>query len=371
MLRKYRNQLLIGLLLIFVIYAGLLLFADGQGYFETEGLLEALRNFAWWLVVPTILLQMMVIFFRFVEWHYYLGVVDARDKISLSDSLIIFVSVFTMVLSPGKAAELLKVVFLKAKTGIALTRSAPIPIAERVVDGLAVVVIMTLTLLFAGNQLNLGTYGGVDYNLLSRTVVFSSAFLLLGGLVVIQIEPLARLCLTILKHIPFLGRLYQPLTDFYESSREIFSLRHVIPMTMVGLGVYIPSIIGFVVILYGLGLEVTWQLVLQAAFILGATSAIGAFSFVPNGAGVTELTATGMLLALVAPLQPELTPTVAVAAALLQSFFHKWFRVFLGLGVGIVFRNRLFSEDLENIFAEAEAFEQRKRAIPQAQPEPS
>jgi len=361
-MRKYRNQIFIGLIIVVGIYIVILLFAESQGYFsQSEGILEQLSRFSWPLIPVLILAQTLVIIFRFVEWHYYLGVIGARRKLSLLDSVAIFVSMFTMVVSPGKAAEVLKSVLLKAKTAVPIVRSAPIVIAERVVDGLAVILIMVLTLLIGGKQLSLGTYNGVDYNLLSRTIIFSSALVIAAGLIIIQIKSLAYFCLNLLTHVPLVRRAYQPLVGFYESSRQIFSLRHVVPMTIVGSGVYLSSSLGFVVILYGFGLEITTQLLLQAMFIVGIASAVGALSFVPNGAGVTEISNIGMLLALVAPLNPEMTPAVAAAAALMQGFFHKWFRVLVGLGVAIIFRKRLFDENLQAVLMDYEAHKQKKK----------
>lgn len=349
-MRKYRNQIIMGVLLVIGLYAGLLIFADSQGYFSTDGLLDAFRTFDWRVVPFVIVCQLGAAGFRFVEWHYYLGVVDARNKISFWDSLILQISSFTMVITPGKAGELAKSVVLKAKTGVPIARSAPIAIAERVVDGIAVLALMSVTLLIAGDTLNLGD----QYADFSRLLIFTSTGLIIAGLIVVQIRPLAYLFLRILGYIPLLKRLKNPLTEFYESSREVFQLRHVIPMSIVGIGVYASSTAGFVLILWGFGLEVTGQLILQTAFILGVASAIGAFSFVPNGAGVTEVSNVAMLLALVAPIQPMVTPVLAAAIALLQGFFHKWFRVVLGFVVALIFRKRLFSGDLEMLFQQLE-----------------
>ncbi|MEM9951932.1 MAG: lysylphosphatidylglycerol synthase transmembrane domain-containing protein [Chloroflexota bacterium] len=365
-MRKYRNQILLGILIALGIYIGLLLFADNQSQLEAGGasIIETVQSFPLWLIPVLILAQTFVIFFRFLEWHYYLGVIEARDKVSLMDSLIIFVASFTMVVSPGKAAELLKSVMLKLRSsavsddpnyeGVPIARSAPIVIAERVVDGIAVIILMTVTLLLAGDQLNLGTYQGIDYGALSRTAIYLSSGAIITGLIVIQIQPLAYFCLNILGYIPLIKRLQQPLTDFYESSREIFALHHVLIVSLIGVGVYSSSAAGFVAVLYGLGLEITWQLVLQALFIVGVSSVIGAVSLVPNGAGVTEVSNTGMLLALVAPIQPVVTFAVAGAAALIQGFFHKWFRVLVGLIVAFLYRNRLFGDGLEAELGEIE-----------------
>lgn len=354
-MQKYRTQIFFGIILTLAIYIGLLLFGDSQGYLNIDGIWEKIQDFPFYLIFVVVACQLLVILFRFIEWHYYLGVIDARDRISLLDSLIIFVASFTMVVSPGKGGELIKSVLLKMKTrrtntdghtvdGIPVAKSAPIILAERVVDGIAVIILMTITLLLAGDQLNLGIYDGSDYAEFSRLLILLPALLIITGLIIIQIRPLAYFFLNLLGYIPILKRLHDPLIQFYESSREIFALRHVIPMSLVGVCVYLASGAGFVTILYGFGLSITWQFVLQALFILGIASAIGALSLVPNGAGVTEISNMGMLLALVAPIQPIVTLPLAAAAALLQGFFHKWFRVILGLTVAVVFRKRLFGE---------------------------
>lgn len=357
-MKKYTNQILVGLLLIVTIYILFLFVADNQLQVQGDAsIAETLVQFNGWLLPALILTQVMVLFFRCVTWVYWMRVIEANDKISLFDSLVLFIASFTMVVSPGKAAEVLKAVLLKTKTGIPIARSVPVVLAERIIDGLAVILIMAGTLWLAGDQLNLGSYGDVDYGALSRFITYSSLIAIIGGLIVVQIRPLAYFCLGLVGRLPLIHRLQEPLTTFYESSREIFQLRHVIPMAGVGLGVYLPSALTLVLVLYGFGVEITWAVCVQATFIVGVTSAIGALSFVPNGAGITEVSTVGMLLAFVAPANPAITPAVAAAASLLQGFFHKWFRVLVGLIVAIVFRERLFSDAFKE---EVEAFSQSK-----------
>lgn len=350
-MRKYRNRILIGFIVGFVIYLGLLLFADAEGL--TQDLIAQLQVYPWLLIVPVILQKFVSWFFRFLEWHYYLGVVQARDKISLFDSAILFVSGFTMAVSPGKVAEMLKTVVLKNKTGVPIAASAPVVIAERVVDGLAVIILSFIALLLAGDGIDLGPY---------RPLIFISTGLLVAGLVVVQIRPLAYFALSILAHVPVVRRLHGWLVDFYNSSYEIFKLKHVIPTTGFGMIASLGDAIGFVIILAGFGLEVTWLLFLQAMVIVCLSSAIGALSGVPNGAGITEISVSAMLTIIVATTNPLVTPAVAAAAALIEGFFHKWFRVFVGLGVAVIFRHRLFTSDMEATIAEMEQERQQRRA---------
>lgn len=358
--RKYRNQIFLGVMLILGIYIALLLLLDNQGKLtDADGVLQLLQNYPIVYVIPVLICQLFVILFRFIEWHYYIGVIGAKGKISVADSAVIHISGFTMVVSPGKAAELLKAVFLKAKTGIPIAKGMPVIIAERIVDGIAVIVIMAMTLVLAGDSLYLG-----DYDSISRLIIFSSSALIVFGLIVIQIQSLAYFFLNLIQYIPLVNRLHQPLILFYESSREVFKLKHVLPMSLIGVGVYASSAIGFVFVLLGLGFDLSWQLFLQATFILGVTSAIAALSFVPNGAGIAEASNTVMLTAVVGAVNPLMTVAVATTAAIIQGFFHKWFRVIVGLAVAVIFRKRLFNENVEHELAELEHNEQPEMSQP-------
>ncbi len=344
---KYRNRILIGFGIGFVIYVGLLVVVN------TDDLIRNLRIYPWALLIPVILLKFGSWFFRFLEWHYFLGVIEAQDKIKLFDSVVLFISGFTMAVSPGKVAEVLKAVILKNKTGVPIAKSAPVVIAERVVDGMAVIILAFAALFLAADQMQLGDY---------RLLIYVSAGLLVFGLVAVRIRPLAYWVLAIIGKLPLVKRAYEPLAAFYESSYEIFRPRHMLPTTLFGMVAALGDALGFVIILSGFGLEITWLLFLQAVVIVSLSSAIGALSGVPNGAGVTEISVSAMLMIIVGPQNPLITPTVAATAALIEGFFHKWFRVFVGLAVAVIFRKRLFSADLETTLAEMEQQQLQKQA---------
>jgi uncharacterized protein (TIRG00374 family) len=347
-MRQYRNRLLVGFALVFVIYVALLLIVN------TEELVIHLRAYPWPLFVPVILLKLVAWVLRFSQWQYYLGVIEAKEKISTFDSLVIFLSGFAMAVSPGKIAEVLKSVILKVKTGIPVARSAPVVLAERVVDGVAVVIVVFLVLLFGGDSIHLGGYG---------ILILISGVLLTIGLIAVQIRPLAYFLLGSCAKLPLVNRLHHPLVDFYESSQEILSLRHVIPTTIMGSVAHLVDAFGFTIVLAGFGLDITWTLFLQVTVIVGLAAAVGALSGLPNGAGVTEVSTSATLLAIVAPQNPEITQSAAFAAALIEGFFHKWFRVFVGMLVAIVFRRRLFPPTLESAIEEMEIERKQQRAL--------
>jgi hypothetical protein len=348
-MQKYRNQIIWGLILSLAIYVGALILFDSQGQF-TEGVGEALRGFPWWMLLPITLVQSGAFVTRFLLWQYYMGVIGARERLSLRDSAIIFVAGFVMVVSPGKAAELLKAVLVKVKSGVPVARTVPVVLAERVNDGIAVLILLAATLILAGSQLALDP----ATEALSRAIIFGSTALIAAGLVAVQVRPLGEFILSIIDRLPLIKRAGGWFRELYESSREVFKLRHVGFTLIYGVGTYLFTAATFVLILWAFGISPTLTVILQATFIVGIGSAIGALSFIPNGAGITEISQGAMLLAIVAPANPELTIGVAAAAALMEGFFHKWLRVVVGLVVVIIWRDELFTTSVEGALAEAE-----------------
>lgn len=366
-MQRLQRQIILGIIAIVGLYIAFLIAADSQSQMGTDGIVAALASFNWRFLPLLIGLQSLLIALRFLGWQYYLGVLGARRKISLLDSFVIYASCFTMVISPAKLAEVLKSVLLKAKTDTPIARSMPIVFAERVIDGLAVLILMVVMLWLGGESLQLGTYQGIDYLAITQGIVYGSAALISLGLVIVQIRPLAMLALAVIARLPLIKRLHDPLATLYESSREIFHPRHLLPTLLIGLGVYLSSALCFYAIFLGFGFDPSWTLLLQATFITGVSAAVGAVSLVPNGAGVTETSNTLLLMAMMAPDHPMMTLGLAAALALLQGFFHKWYRVLVGLVVALIFRHRLISrQEVVCILEEAQAEAQHApRVAPQ------
>lgn len=346
-MQKYRNRLIAGFAIAILIYAVYLFIAETR---TEDSAFPYIRAFPSLLLLPLVLLQFAAFFFRWLEWHYYLGVIGTQDKISVFDSMVLQVSSFTMAVSPGKAGELLKSVILKAKTGTDISKSAPVVLAERVVDGIAVILMLALAVIAGGDATELQAW--------QRNSIIGSAVVLAVGLIVVQIQPLAYLFLDLLPHIPLMRRMHGGLVDFYESSREVFHLRHVLPMIVVGFGVYGCSAMTMFIIILGFGEQPSITLFLQSVIIAGVSAAVGALSGSPNGAGATEGSTQWIMITTYG-----FGTGAALAVALMHSFFNKWFRVFLGMIVGAIFRNRLFVPTLDDELAAVEAAHNKQQAV--------
>jgi hypothetical protein len=129
-----RRRLLLSILLAVVVFGGLLAYGDARR------MSSSLHDFRWELVPLLLLLSLGNYLLRFAKWHYYVRQVGERD-VSVRDNLLVFFSGLGMVITPGKVGEWVKSYFLKEMHATPVTRSAPILLAERLTDALALLII--------------------------------------------------------------------------------------------------------------------------------------------------------------------------------------------------------------------------------------
>lgn len=316
MFRQVRGKILLSLIFGVLVVAGLSIVAD------VRKLGEALRGFNWALLPAILGLTLFNYALRFLKWQYYLRLIGVRD-LGARDSAGIFFSAFTMVMTPGKVGELLKSYLLRRVAGVPIARSAPLILAERMTDGLAMVVL-------AATGLALIPSG---WPILVLTLVAA-----LGGTLIIQHRPTAERVLALGERIGPLAKRVHHLREFHESSYEILRPRPFALAVLCGLVSWTGECLAFYLVLRGLGLPHSWTLVIAATSILALATLIGSASMLPGGLGVADASIAGLLLtALPAAL---ITREVAVAASLLIRFATLWFGVALGAAVVLLFWRR-------------------------------
>lgn len=310
---RLRTKVLISLAFGVVVIAGISFYAD------LPRLLQALRFFPWALLPAILGLTLLNYSLRFVKWDYYLHCLDLR--VPRLVSLKIFVAGLSMAITPGKVGELLKAYLLKQYNGTPMSRTAPVIMAERLTDGLAM-------LLLAGGGLAL--YGIGWQGLLA---ILLAAIALIG---IIQYRPLALTLLGWGERLPIARRFAQELHNFYESAYVLLRWRPLTLAVLIGLVSWSGECFAFYLVLLGLGLPGTWILLIQAAFILATSTLIGSVTGLPGGLGSADLSILGLMYALVTR-----STTVAGAATLLIRFCTLWFGVSIGVAGLLLFRRSL------------------------------
>jgi len=318
-----RRRLLAGLVLGFVVALGLALFSDiRQVGFH-------LAAFSWSLA-PLILAGTLFNYsLRFIKWHFYLGLIGAHN-LSPQKSAQLFTAGFPLAVTPGKVGEALKGVWLNRETGIPVARGVTVVVAERISDGLAVLLLSTL--------------GVIAYPRYwpAFAIVLT---LLVAGIILSQIRPAALWALDTAGRLPLLKHISHHLREFYEGAYTLFQPRATLIAVGLGTVAWLGEGMAMYLVLLGLGVSAGWHTFSMAVFTLSFSTVIGAVSTLPGGLGAVEVSMSGMLLLLLG-----LPTSTATAATLIIRFATLWFGVALGLTTW------LFSKDL--LLLEPAALEQ-------------
>lgn len=291
-----------------VVIAGVVVFAGFSVYADVSELGSRLAGFGWWAFAAALGLAGLNYCIRVFRWELYLR---ARGiSVPLGTSALIFLSGFALAVTPGKLGELIKSYLLRESAGVPMARSAPIVVAERVTDLLALLI--------------LGVIGVALYGVATSMVAAAGA-MIVGGLVVLSWPRLARGVIGVVCRPRPLARFAGPLLVFHGGLVELMRPWPLAWSTLLGVVAWLCECLGFALIISAFpGTDVPVGL---ATLIYAATTVAGALSFLPGGLLVTEAT---MTLFLVQSSRGVDEPT-AVAATILTRLATLWFAVVIGL----------------------------------------
>jgi uncharacterized protein (TIRG00374 family) len=311
---RLSRNLIAGLIFGFIVVLGLILLGDLQQVGSQ------FIGFQWKLYPLVILLTLFNYTLRGVKFHYYLLHIGA-DDIKNIDVYRIFVAGFPLAVTPGKIGEALKGVWIKHLAGSSAAKGISVVVAERISDGFAALI--------------LSIFGVIAYP--QYWPLFTAVFLLLAGIVALsQFRSLVFFLITAVDRIKILSNFIKGLQDFYEGSYVLFKPVPTIIAISLGTFSWLGEGIGFYIILIGLGITPSLQVLAIAVFVLSFSTIVGAISTLPGGLGAAEASISGMLILLLGT-----SPDVAAAATLLIRFATLWFGVTLGLITWIFSRDLL------------------------------
>ena len=307
------RRLIPGLLFGLLVFAGLILVGD------IRQISDEVRGFPW-LIIPLVLgLTLWNYILRFIKWHYFLGQVGVH-QLPVLESARLFVAGFPLAVTPGKIGETLKGVWLNQLTGIPTARGVSVVLAERISDGLALLI--------------LSTVGVIAYRRYWPAFAIVLG-LLLGVVIISQIRPLSEYLLGIGVRLPLVNRFAHSVNEFYEGSSTLFRPWTTFISVSLGTISWLAEGIGFYFILIGFGVAPGISTLSIAIFVLSFSTVIGAISALPGGLLATDASIIGMLVLLL-----DMDANTAAAATLLIRFATLWF----GVGLGLI--TWLFSRDL-------------------------
>jgi glycosyltransferase 2 family protein len=278
---------------VFVVYTG----------YQTVGRsVEAFRwsGFGWALALASLNYVL-----RFGKWEFYLRALKV-PRIPVVDNFLIFLSGFVLTVTPGKVGEMFKSAVLERTYGVPTHLTAPIVVAERLTDVIAVVALILLG--------SASLPGGMIWALLG-------AFAVVVGLACIYWDAPVTWILTKLQATRA-APVTPKLREAYTRLRHIASPRLLLVPTLL-------SCVGWGCEGYALGLilDAFGASVpkIQAAFFYATSTLAGALVPVPGGLGVTEGIMQQQLLRLAA-----MDQGAATTAMLLIRIATLWWAVMVG-----------------------------------------
>ncbi|MDN5272251.1 lysylphosphatidylglycerol synthase transmembrane domain-containing protein [Chloroflexus sp. MS-CIW-1] len=273
-----------------------------------------------WVLLPLILIGTVINYWlRWLKWDYYLRYLKLDRDIDRSTSGLIFTAGLVMSVTPGKMGEVLKSFLLRQRNGTPISRSAPIVLAERLTDGIAMLLLMGL---------------GLTLYPPARPLFVILVLLTIIGIMIVQRQTLALAIIRMIARLPLGQRLAPRLETIYTTTAQLLHWRILLISTMISVISWGFECLAFFWVLMGVGSIPSWLLLLQATFIFAASTLFGLVSFLPGGLGASEVSSVGLLLALVG-----LSASAATTATIVIRFCTLWFGVLLGV-VALAWLNR-------------------------------
>lgn len=277
----------------------------------------SLSNFAWHTVPVILGFTVLNYVLRWLKWDLYLRHLNLGANVSRGDSALMFTAGMVMAVTPGKIGEVLKSYLLRRINQTPISISAPIVVAERMTDGIAMLLLMGVGLTLYPPAAPL------FWALVGATVL---------GIVLIQSTKTVNWMLSLVAHT----RFAQPLQNAYQSSRTLLGWRLLSSITLISVVSWFFECIAFMYVLEGLGITPSLVVLQQSTFIFAASTLFGLVSLLPGGLGVSEASSTGLLVWMI-----PMSTAAAAAATMLIRFGTLWFGVLLGV-VALAWFNRRY-----------------------------
>lgn len=284
------------------------MFAGFSIYADVKELGARLGGFGWWAFAAALGLAGFNYAVRLARWSLYLLVCEIRVPFRIS--ALTFFSGFALAVTPGKLGELIKSYLLRESSGVPMTRSAPIVIAERVADLVALLVLAVI---------GVALYG------VAQEMAIAGAAVIAAGLVVLSWPRLARAVIRLITWPRFARGLADKLLEMYDGLVLLLRPRPLAWATGLAVVAWLAECLGFALILSAFpGVDVPVGL---ATLIYAVTTIAGALSFLPGGLLVTEATMTLLLV----QSARGMDQATAVAATILTRLATLWFAVLIGI----------------------------------------
>jgi glycosyltransferase 2 family protein len=261
------KKLLLAVLLVFVIVGLVGIYGD----FREVG--SSLREFDWRLLPLALLISALSYLARGLRWHLLLSRVSDRS-IDVGRNAMLYTASLVGIVTPAKAGEVTRAYYARESFGVPISRTGPVLLSERLMDGVAMVMLAGLGLYLYETRL---------------IVIWFAVVIGLALLVFLMRSPrVLNFVVGVMQKLPGASNEADHKHEFVKTSSDVFSPAALFPS--LGLAVVIwgtQALVYFVVIL-GVGESIELLTLVKALFIYPMAMLIGTISLLPIGLGTTD-----------------------------------------------------------------------------------
>lgn len=296
------RNVVLGVLLGVAVYAALAVYGD------VSSVAAGMAAFGWGAFGLALVLAAANYVLRFVKWEIYrrhLGI-----AIPAGESFAIYLAGFSMSVTPAKLGEVLKSFLMKERYGVPVATSAPMVLADRLTDLIALLLLLAFgTLAFGRGALLLAGGGAI----------------VAAIVVAVGIRGVGERVAGALGRLPILRRRASSIAEMFRSAHTLCRIPNLPAPTALSVAAWFAECVAFHVVVNGFpGVEVGLA---TSVFVYSAATVAGAIAMVPGGVGIAEGGLTGLLLLL----EPTIGPGTAAANTILVRLATLWFAVAVGL----------------------------------------
>lgn len=219
-------------------------------------------------------------FIKYIRYRYYLRLMGYNVK--LVDEVFSLLSSFVMVITPGKLGETLLRGYLLQKCNykIGMSSIVSLTIADRLTEGIAMAVLVLITISSVGNGVNI-----------LAVIIVGMGLILLG--MILQNKKIVRNVLSKMDKIKKLAPVAKGIYTAYDVSQVIYRPKAFWVSTLLGIVSWCceGGVVYFTAV--ALGNPITFS---QSVFAVSLSGIFAAISMIPGGIGIADGTTLGILL---------------------------------------------------------------------------
>ncbi len=321
MFQKYKKRIIYSLVFGALVYLALSIYAN------LNELLVAFGQFNWVLFPLILFLSFCNYIARFFKWDYYTRVLGIKIERKLS--FVIFLSSFIMAITPGKVGEVFKSYLLKEQNGTAISKSAPIILAERITDFLSLILLSLIGALMFGYETKL---------------IFATGLFFVILILLISSKKISYSIIGFFEKFRFFSKVSHRVHIAYDSIYQMVKFKQLLITLVLSIISWFFECTGFYIVINSFGIENLIHInIFVATFIYGFATIAGAVTMLPGGLGATDASIAFLLISL-----QGVAENIAVAGTLIIRVATLWFAVIVGI-FSILFYQKISHKKLNQI----------------------